>query len=280
MPKRSRDGRVIVRYRTYNTRNASTQTPRWSRARRVLRNYVRRRRYKKRATAKSNFRAIQKLKREKENKWHYTLVSNWGVSEVSPTVQNLVQVPVSTGPSDVNGRIGDQLTAKYINIHGKLYYRGNQSDPSRVTILLVRSVQDNGSVLTAPTFANLFDIGSLGASGLPSTSAFRLINDEALTKVKILKRLDFNMAPSNAAYTATVTGTQFALPKQTAFPNVIHWKLEHKCMDAKLTYVSGTATPQNAHYWCMIISDDAGTSPNTGPYVSYISKFRFSDSGG
>lgn len=233
-------------------------------------------------TTKQLTRAVNKLKKDKEAKWHYTLVSNWGVSEISPCVKNLVQVPVSTGPSDVNGRLGDKVTGKYINLHCKLFYRGGQQrETSRVTVLLIRSVDGNGSILTAPTFPDLYDVGSLGTSGLPMTSAFRNINDDALTKVKILKRYDFQMAPSDGDYlSGGAAPNQTMLSKRSTFPNVIHFKIEHRLMDANITFVAGTATPLNCHYWLMAISDDSGVSPNNGPSLSCISKFRFSDAGG
>lgn len=277
MPKRQRTGSSSWTARAYSTNNASTQTVSSGKKKRTY--------YKakgtKKPTAKSNARAIQKLKKEKEAKWYYTLVQNWGISEISPNITNLVNVPVSTGPSDVNGRLGDKVTAKYINVHGKLFYRGLQRDPSRVTVLLVKSKMDTGSQIQPPTFANLYDLASLGTSGLPATSAFRKINDEALEKITILKRRDFMLAPSDSNYlSGGIAPNQTQLASRSVYPSVVHFKLEHKCMDAGITYESGTATPLNQHYWLMVISDDAGTSPNVGPYISYIAKFRFSDAGG
>lgn len=257
MPKRKRHTGDLWLY----SKRARTATRRRA-ARRIQRAF----RNRKVKTNKQLTRAVRKLWKGRAIKAHY--VEN--TATTSTGVPSVIELTGIGAGESTNQHEGNKVQLRGLQVHGQTQVTvaggvPSVSHPTRWCVLIVRSTLDVG-IAGLPAFSRLYDDTNLPATMfLPD--AFRQLNNEDLSKVKILYKKVITLAAQ----------TQDSATATSVYPMSKYWTIDLKLGKAMIEYREGTSVALNAQYYIMIMCASSGAAGNLGLEHAFTSKLSFYD---
>lgn len=237
-------------------------------ARKIQRAYRRRKTNRKVKSNKQLTKAVKRLWKGRAIKAHY-VQDTATTAMATPSVIELTGIGQGEGTDQHEG---NKIQCRGLDIHGYVRVTNSGgtpsiSHPTRWNVMVVSTTLDVG-LAGAPTYANLFDLNNLPVS-MAMFDGFRQLNNETLSKVKILYNKKFTLAAQ--------TNDGIANPVSSTYPGFRYWSCNLKLGKAMIEYRAGSSTALNRQYYIMIMSNSSGGAGNLGLEHAFVSKLTFYD---
>lgn len=219
-------------------------------------------------TNKQLTRSVRQLWSMNKIKAHY--VEDTATTAVAtPTIMELTGIGAGEGK---NQHEGNSIKLRSLQVHGQTRVTNTGgvpsiSHPTRWNVMIVSSTLDVG-LAGVPSYTRLFDDTNLPAT-MALFDSFRMLNNEDLSKVKILYKKSFTLAAqTNDGISGAVSST---------YPGYRFWTINLSLSPTVIEYREGTSTAINRQLYIMLTTNSTGAAGNLGLEHAFVSKLSFRD---